>query len=294
MPNTTQKPQHRVGRDARKFSAQYGPWALITGASSGIGAEFAEQLAAAGINLAITARSRDVLLRQAERLRRSYGIEAQVITADLATEAGLSTVIKETSELDIGLLVNNAGREDSGPFLGLPIEDALVTLDLNARAPLRLAHHFALKMKRRGSGGIVFLSSIVAFQGVRYVANYAATKAYDLVLAESLAAELEPDGIDVLAVAPGFTRSNLSPAADFRGVPITPMSPKKVVRQALKKLGRTRLVVPGAVNKFLFFSSKYLQPRRLNTFAFSQVFARVLRNKLVAAGTSSPLITRNQ
>lgn len=184
--------------------------------------------------------------------------------------------------LEIGLLVNNAGREDSGHFLDIPLERALTTLRLNCEAPLQLTHHFGQKMRAQGRGGILFMSSIVAFQGVPLIANYAATKAYDLILAESVAEELAPHGIDVAVVAPGFTASELSPGASFDGLPMKPMPAASVARTGIETLGRSRLGVPGLINKFLYMSGKYLQPRALNTWAFGRVFERVLRSKLKA------------
>jgi len=189
-------------------------------------------------------------------------------------------VKSETEQLNIGLLVNNAGREDSGHFFQTSIEEALTTIDLNCRAPLQLTHHFARLMAERKKGGIIFMSSIVAFQGVSHIANYAASKAYDLIFAESLAAELKPYNIDVTVVAPGFTQTMLSPDINFDGVPMKPISPDLVANKGIHSLGRKRLTIPGVINKFLYLSGKYLQPRRINTFAFGLVFKRVLRNIL--------------
>lgn len=176
--------------------------------------------------------------------------------------------------------MNNAGREGSGHFLQSSIEQALNTIDLNCKAPLQLTHHFAKKMQERRKGGVLFMSSIVAFQGVPYIANYAATKAYDLVLAESLSAELRQWNIDVGVIAPGFTETELSPDFNFDGLPMKPMSASQVAREGIESLGRSRLTVPGAINKFLYSSGKYLQTRRMSTYGFSQVFRRVLRIKL--------------
>ena len=130
------------------------------------------------------------------------------------------------------------------------------------------------------------MSSIVAFQGVPNIANYAASKAYDLVFAEGIAAELKVSNIDVLSVNPGFTQSELSPDINFDGLPVKPMSADIVVRAALNDLGKSRVSVPGLVNKFLYYSGKYLQSRRVNTMAFGHVFRKVLRNKLKGSDAS--------
>lgn len=271
-----------------KFRSKYGPWAVVTGASGGMGEHFARQLAKRGLNVVLVARREDRLAHIAKNIEREYGVSARVIPADLATLEGISALKAKTADLDVGLLINNAGREDSGRFVDAKMADALTTLDLNIRSPMLLSHHFAQLMIKRRSSGIIFLSSIVAFQGVPFVANYAATKAYDLIFAESLAAELAPDGVDVLAVAPGFTQTDLSPDFDFSGVPMKPMFPAKVVRAALDSLGKRRLAVPGLINKFLYYSGKYMLPRAVNSAAFGKVFTAVLHKKLGTRPTEAP------
>ena len=263
-----------------KFVDKYGEWALITGASKGIGLEYSRQIAAKGLNVVLVARSESSLKQLASSIESDYAVKTRVVAADLTEADGIIQLFKATVDLDIGLLVNNAGREDSGPFLQIPIDDAIKTIDLNIKVPLQLTQHFAAKMQARGIGGILIMSSIVAFQGVPNIANYAASKAWDLVFAEGIAAELASSGIDVLSVNPGFTKSELSPHINFEGLPIKPMSADAVVKTALKDLGRSRVSVPGRMNKFLYYSGKYLQSRRINTAAFGSVFRRVLRNKL--------------
>ncbi|MEE8244972.1 MAG: SDR family NAD(P)-dependent oxidoreductase [Pseudomonadales bacterium] len=271
---------------------KYGPWALVTGASSGIGAEFARQIAADKVSVVIVARRQERLNRLAEEIRGRFDVNVKVVVADLTADSGIEAIKRETEDLEIGLLVNNAGREDSGNFLDTPVEAALDTLNLNTKAPLELTHHFARRMADRGKGGIIFLSSIVAFQGVPYIANYAATKAYNLIFAESLAAELKRHNVDVVAAAPGFTDTELSPDFDFTGLPMKPMSPPAVVRIALGALGRRNVAVPGMVNKALYYFGKYLLPRVANTASFAKVFRAVLRGKLRQDGADKLLETR--
>jgi short-subunit dehydrogenase len=263
-----------------KFTNKYGEWALITGASKGIGLEFSRQIAAQGLNVVLVARSEISLKQLSSSIESDYPVKVRIVAADLTEADGIARLLEATADLDIGLLVNNAGREDSGPFLQIPIDDAIKTIDLNIKVPLQLTQHFAAKMQVRGKGGILIMSSIVAFQGVPNIANYAASKAYDLVFAEGIAAELAASNIDVLSVNPGFTQSELSPDINFDGLPVKPMSAAAVVKTALNDLGKARVSVPGRVNKFLYYSGKYLQSRRVNTAAFGHVFRRVLRNKL--------------
>ena len=271
-----------------KFSLKYGPWAVITGASAGIGADFARQLAEKNINVVLVARRQERLSTLASEIEQQFGVQAKVIATDLASLDGIATLKQQTKDLDIGLLVNNAGREDSGSFIDINVENALSTLHLNTRAPMLLSHHFAQRMVNRQNSGIIFLSSIVAFQGVANIANYAATKAYDLILAESLASELKPHGVDVLAVAPGFTATDLSPQIDFSGLPIKPMMPDTVARNALSSLGHRRVSVPGMVNKFLYYSGKYFMPRFANSASFGMVFKAVLQKKLNKVDDTQP------
>jgi len=263
-----------------KFQSKYGSWALVTGGSSGIGAELARQIAKKGLNVILVARQQERLDLLALEIEKMHGVKVMSIPADLTTQEGIERVKTETETLEVGLLVNNAGREDSGYFLETSLEMAVETLDLNVRAPLQLTHHFVRKMANRRKGGILFMASIVGFQGVPFIANYAATKAWDLIFAESLAAELKSTGIDVSVATPGFTKTELSPDFDFSGLPLNPMPAVSVAKTALGGLGAKRLTVPGFVNKFLYVSGKYLLPRFMNTWSFGMVFRSVLRKKL--------------
>jgi len=260
---------------------KYGPWALITGASSGIGREIAVVLAGAGLDVVLVARREDKLKELSTFINKSWGGEAKIVVADLLQKNGIEFLLEETSSLDIGLLVNNVGREDSGCFLDILLDDALNTLDLNCRVPLVLTHHFAKKMKQRRNSGIVFMSSLVSYQGVPFVANYAGTKAYNLIIAESLAAEFKPFNIDVIAATPGFTNTELAKDWDFSGIPLKPLAAPYVAHCVISELGKKSVVIPGIINKVLYFMGKFLLTRKLNTFSFGIVFKRVLRKILI-------------
>ncbi|WP_298534913.1 SDR family oxidoreductase [uncultured Algibacter sp.] len=259
---------------------KYGPWVIVTGASSGIGKAFVEKIAAMGFNLIIVARNEDKLHQLKNSLIKHFQIGIKVLIADLTTEEGIHHVIKQTEALEVGLLINNAGREDSNHFLEINKKDHTQTIDLNIKAPLLLAHHFGTKMANRKRGGIINMSSIVAFQGVPYISNYAATKSYNLIFSEGLSAEFSKHNIDVLAVTPGFTATNLASVYDFKGTPFKPLEPSFVVTEALNALGKKRVVIPGGINKFLFLSGKFLFSRKLNTTSFGMVFKKVLRKIL--------------
>ncbi|PCJ82560.1 MAG: hypothetical protein COA49_00400 [Bacteroidetes bacterium] len=264
----------------KKFIEKYSSWGLITGASSGIGKQFAISLAARGLNIVLVARSKEKMLLIGKELVDKYDVAIKVIVADLASEVGIDTLISETNDLEIGLLVNNVGREDSDHFLKISTKEHVQTIVLNIQVPLLLTHHFGAKMVERKKGGIINMSSIVAFQGVPYVANYAGTKAYNLIFSEGIAAEFEKHNIDVLAVTPGFTKTNLAQTYNLSGTPFKPLTPYFVAQKAVKDLGKKRLSIPGAINAFLYWNGKFLFSRKMNTRSFGMVFKKALRNSL--------------
>lgn len=238
---------------------RYGSWALVAGASAGLGAEFARQLAAKKLNLVLIARRADALSSLADELRAG-GVETRTVAADLGAPDLLARLDEATRELEIGLVVYNAAHSRVGPFLDQPLDEQLRTIDVNCRAPLTLAHHFGRKMRERGRGGIVLMTSLVALQGSPMVAAYAASKAFDLVLAESLWDELRGNGVDVLACRAGATRTPAFEAS--KPVGSTPMmEPAPVVRQALAALGRGPSMVPGGFNRVAAFFLGRVMPR---------------------------------
>ncbi len=230
------------------FKNTYGPWAIVTGASSGIGREFARQLAAAGLNLILVARRQPELESLADELKT----ECLVLPADLALRTEVERVISTIAGMDVGLLIAAAGFGTSGDFVDARIEEELAMLAVNCRAPMMLARHCAPRMAARGRGGIVLLGSIVGFQGVPRAAHYAATKAYVQSLAEGLHHELSPHGVHVMASAPGPVASEFGTRA---GMKIgKAMSPATVARETLHSMGRRTTVVPGGLSKFLTYS----------------------------------------
>lgn len=232
--------------DDAKFLEQYGPWAIVTGASSGIGYEFARQLGAMGFNLVLIARRADKMEELAAELKTEYGTECRVLGLDL-TEAGFySTVEAKVKDLEIGLLVNNAGMNCEGTFYRGGLERNLKMMRLNMEAPFILAHELGREMIERGRGGIIFVSSTSAFQAMPYFTHYAATKAYLLSLAESMHFEFRKKGVHVTALCPGPTESEMS-----RGIKNNPMVMKAgpVVKAGLNALGHKTFTVPGIGNK---------------------------------------------
>ncbi len=172
---------------ANDFAARYGPWALVTGASSGIGLELARLAAARGLNVAITGRRADVLRGLAEELQSRHSIEARPLPIDLASPTGASELITACADLPLGLLINSAGFGSGGSFLHADAAGERDMVEVNCRALLDLTHWAARRFAAQRRGGIVLLSSLVSFQGVPHSPNYAATKAYVQSLAEGIA-----------------------------------------------------------------------------------------------------------
>ena len=164
----------------------------------------------------------------------------------------MNLLLSETSHLDIGLLVASAGYGTSGSILQTSVHAELDMLQVNCKALLELTHHFSRYFAQKKKGGIILMSSMVAFQGVPFSANYAATKAYVQSLAEGLAIELKPHGVDVLAAAPGPVSSGFGQRANMNMN--LSMTPDQVSIPILKALGRKNTVLPGRLTKFLVYS----------------------------------------
>jgi len=231
---------------------RYGEWALVTGASDGIGRAFALELAKEGISVAIAARRKEKLQAVETEIRNKYKVDVMVVPVDLSHSAGVEALYGAIGSLDIGIMIASAGFGTSGPFISSDLESELEMIDLNCRALAQLTYRFGQRFARRGYGGIVLMSSLVAFQGVPRAANYAATKAYVQTFAEGLQHELKSLGVDVLAVAPGPVNSGFGARADMNMSQA--QTPEEVASGALKALGKRNLVRPGFLAKFLEFS----------------------------------------
>lgn len=262
----------------------YGPWSVVTGASDGIGREFAHRLAEAGLNLVLVARRGGELDRVATELAAAHGIETRVIAADLGTTDAISTVAKATADLDVGLLIAAAGFGTSGRLLDGDLEQELAMVDVNCRAVVALCVHFGRRFAARGRGGVVLMGSLVGFQGVPYAANYAATKAYVQSLAEGLRVELAPLGVDVVVSAPGPVHSGFAARAHMRmGMGLMP---KDVARETLDALGRRTTVRPGWLSKVLEASLAPL-PRSARVRVMGKTMEGMAR-RAPEAGVASP------
>ncbi len=242
--------------------ATYGTWAVIAGASEGIGAAFARELAASGYSLVLIARRAAPLETLAIELR-ALGREIEVHAFDLASDALESELRTIAATHPIGLVVWNAALSVMAPFLTTPLDQHRRMLDLNTRGPVTAAHVFGESMATRGRGAIILLSSLTAFWGSAYLATYGATKAFNLSLAEALSIELGPRGIDVVACCAGATLTpGFSSLLAGRKGPRA-MAPEAVATQTLAKLHRRGAIVPGGFNAFAQFLMSRLFPRRL-------------------------------
>lgn len=261
---------------ASAVTAGFGQWALVTGASEGIGREFALQLAAAGFDLILVARRQPVLDALARELEQRHRIRCAVVPADLTTAEGIGSVVAAAENREVGLLVAAAGFGTSGPFVTAPIAEELAMIDVNCRAVVALSHHFGSRMVARRRGGIVLMSSLLAFQGVPRATNYAATKAFIQTFAEGLNRELAPSGVAVIAVAPGPVRSGFEARANMRmGLA---QDPADVVPATPRALGRRTTVRPGWLSKGLE-ASLALLPRVLRTRILAIVMGGMTRHQ---------------
>lgn len=255
------------------FLEKYGPWAIITGASSGIGAEFARQIAAKGLNVVLVARRKQLLEALASELSEAHKIEVKVIESDLSVDGFQNDILDETNDLDIGLLVNNAGMNCEGSFYRRDLDRNLQMLQLNMKAPYVLAYEFGKHFLSRGRGGIIFTSSVSAFNAHPYLTHYAATKAYILSLAEGLNYEFKEKNVDVLALCPGFTKSEMT-----KGLKDNPMlmEATPVVQAALDGLGKKVSVIPGFLNKTQVFINNRILNRGGATSLSGAVLKRII------------------
>jgi hypothetical protein len=248
-------------RSRRDLRSAYGPWALIAGASSGLGAEFAAQLAAVGLNVILVARRAEPLEELAATLRSTHGVEVRTASIDLAAPDLQERARACAEGLEIGLLVYNAAYSCIGPFLGQSLDDKLRILDVNCRGPLVLAHEFGNAMAARRRGGIILMSSMAGIQGAPMIATYGATKAFDRVLAEGLWEELGAHGVDVIACCAGATRTPTYEASKPVGQPPLIMESGPVVTETLAALGKTPSFIPGMANRAAGFLMERFFPR---------------------------------
>ncbi|ABF42577.1 short-chain dehydrogenase/reductase SDR [Candidatus Koribacter versatilis Ellin345] len=238
-------------------SKRFGPWALITGASSGIGREFARQVAASGINVVLVARREPLLQEAGAEFSKTYGVEHRIVLADLSEEGFMDRLIPATDDLDIGLVISNAGTASPGEFLKRDRVSMLEIIRLNALSHLEIAHHFGERLARRGRGGLLMSGAMGAMVGLPFMAAESPSKAFIQTLGQALHVEFAPLGVNVtvLVIAPTETAVIAKIGFDHHNMPTEQMRMKRMpveqcVREGLLALQRNRAThLPGRTNR---------------------------------------------
>jgi len=252
-----------------------GKWALVTGASAGIGKALAEELAAGGTHLILTARRRDRLEELAKRLSSKFRIQAEIFEADLSKPSAPQEIFNFTQEKGIAveLLINNAGFGQFGELTTVDTERLLDMVQVNCSAVLHLTRLFLPPMIAHRQGDVLIVASTASFQAVPYISTYAATKVFDLYLAEGLAEEMKPHGIRVCALCPGTTES------EFHEVAGHPSHSKgrqetaaKVAKTGLRALAAGKSYVISGLGNYLGAHGERLVPRRFVTRIAASLF----------------------
>jgi hypothetical protein len=258
----------------------FGPWALVTGASSGIGKEFARQLAASGLNLVLVARRLPLLEEIGRALADEYGISYRAMALDLSQEGFLEKLETVTRDLDIGLVVSNAGSGTPSEFLNHDSGYLHQMVRLSVLAHMDLAHHFGKKLAARQRGGMILLSGMGASQGVPYMANDSATRAYVLTLGETLNFELKKKHVHVTVLLPGPTYTALSEKMGF-DARRTPLTVEQTVSEGLAALCANR---PSHLSGARFRVMNRLMPRALFRAMNGNMLRKVVTQKQNQSG----------
>lgn len=246
----------------KQTKLKYGPWALVTGATSGIGTAFAENLAQQGYNIALLGRRADATQAAAKHLEQAHAIKTRAVVVDLTDPDSLVQITEQTKDLDIGMLISNAGDAAMGAMLRVKLPDLTRMLRLNTQVHLELAHHFGSRFEARGNGGILLLSSTAGLQATPYLANYASAKAYLLNLGMALNYEMRGTGVAVTVLLPGLTKTPgllEKPAIALHTLPAPQMAPETVAKIGLQALGKNKpFVVAGRMNRIMANASVLL------------------------------------
>jgi short-subunit dehydrogenase len=252
-----------------------GKWAVVTGASAGIGRALAAELAEGGAHLVLTARRRDRLEELSREFATKYGIESEICTADLTQRSGPEEIFAFTQGkgIEVNLLVNNAGFGLYGEFAGMDVARLLEMVQVNVAAVVHLTHLYLQPMIARKRGDILIVSSTAAFQGVPFLTTYGATKGFDLLFAEALAEETRVYGIRVCALCPGSTTSEFhSVAGQPKRILRKQETPEKVARTGLRALAKGKSYVISGGKNYLGAHAQRLLPRSIVTRVVGKAF----------------------
>jgi uncharacterized protein len=254
-----------------------GKWALVTGASAGIGVALARELAAGGANLVLTARRKERLEQLAQELSAAHKIRVEVFAADLAQQDAPQQIFSFTlaKQIEIELLVNNAGFGGYREFATAETQRLLDMVQVNCSAVVHLTRLYLPQMLKRRSGDVLILASTASFQAVPFISTYAATKAFDLIFAEGLAEEVRPYGIRVCALCPGSTESEFHEVAGQAGLVAATKNretAEKVARVGLQALAAGKSYVISGAGNYLGAHAQRLVPRRFVTRITARMF----------------------
>ena len=254
---------------------RYGSFALITGASSGIGEEFAKRLASDGMNLILVARRKERLEKVKQEIGITSNVEIILAPLDLLADNFLDELKGFVADKEIGMLINNAGFGYRGEFINSNSVNEANMVKLNCVVPIILTHYFVKQMVDRKKGAIIFLASLVAFQPTPTTTTYAATKAFNGFLSDGLWYELKKHNIDVLSLNPGGTATEFQAVANSTPGPF-PRTTKQVVATAMKSLGKKPSVIDGFYNKVLVVASRFI-PRKLTVLIAGKISESLYR-----------------
>src|SRR2546425_486740 len=261
---------------------QFGPWALVSGASSGIGKEFARQIAAAGTNVVLVARREGKLTELGRSIASDLSVQYRALAMDLSQEGFIENLAERTKDLDIGLVVSNAGTPNPGEFLKLDRQLLQATLRLNTMAHLDITHHFGANLAEGRRGGFILIGSLGAEIGVPFLANDGGAKAYIHSLGEALHYEFKPRGVYVTVVQPPLTYTPVLAKLGFdpRTMPMKPMSVELCVSEGLNALRENRSrIVPGWMNRIM----NALVPASVKRTFTAKMLGKSLANKSASA-----------
>jgi short-subunit dehydrogenase len=246
-----------------RIADRYGPWALVAGASEGLGGAYARRLAQVGLGVLLVARREAPLQKLAAELAEQYGVETRFIAGDLAHPDTIARIAREADAVNAGLVVYNAAAAPIGAFAETSAEAIETAISVNVAGPLRLLRQMLPALSARDRSGVILMSSLAGETGSPRIATYAASKAFITAAGLSLAGELRRSGVDVLTcVAGAISTPGLAAASGGARTPGT-LTADRVVRTALRAIGRRPVVIPGPFNKFARFVMARLLPRAM-------------------------------
>jgi uncharacterized protein len=267
---------------------RFGPWAVVTGSSSGIGRAIARHLGSCGISVILVARRQERLEAVGAEIAGEFSVDYRVVRADLTEPTFFEPIERATRDLDVGTVVGNAGFASPGELLSLDRDELLRAVRIKVDANLTLVHHFGQRLAARGRGGILLVSSIGGLAGVPYVANTAGVEAYVLNLGEGLHVELERRGVHVTVLMPGptLTESMAKMGVDPSEMPMKPMTAERCAAEGLAALSRNRAThVAGRMNRLM----AKLMPRSVATRMMGRMIGKTFARKALVAGDASLL-----